>query len=1442
VFAVLDQVELGEIFVADGKNLNLETISEQLFGIQTTLNNTLFRIISISSALYFQRPTDLGLQALLTDSIDSMSRTIQTSRYTYSSSNSILSFEAFVSMHVSGSTLLVLFRTGSTLQIHYNFSISVQPSAYISEQVQDFTWTTANQTVLSKQFRFWPQSISNDFAYVIMTLPWNITAHPKLQNILAKRGAICLYFSRNSTSSGNVCFLEAVHLSNVSCKCTEFGHIVAVYNDTIDNVPDVVTQLSIDDNPISKICSMQTIPPLIVRLLDNSGFIVTTIESNVSVTLISEQSQYQNITLTKQPVYRTTSGFLNISDLRVDKIGTYRLQVQLLEPLLSIQTKEFDIIFGPSAAIKILRWPSYSISGEHMTEYPIIAVTDAGENVITDVVFLISLSAAFGINMNGKTLEETNLGIASFATFIIYTEGIHNMTFTEEREFHSISRVLIVHSGAPKYLNSKTVQSKPAVTGGIPFLVQPSLVFLDVGNNTATSTQESVTCFILSSQANVSAATLLGNTSVAAVMGVVQFRDLAIDISGVYVLKFFARNNLSAESEPISVKVGFGHALKLNQRPLDVSGGNLFPLNVTVIIVDRGSNMVVNNDTVVIAHLFQGGQARALGGSTAVHSLQGKASFIDLFVNVSGLGYFIQFTALDLVTVLSPTFSVTIGPAHMLQLVSAPNTSFGGLPFEKSVVVYAEDKGGNKLNARNATISLNQSNLELEPALLKFTGNRLATIMDGIAVFDDLILFMAGSNSLSVSVDNQVVFFIVQVFESSLAYLDFFGLSVIQKAGQSFSFCIVATDKGQNGLSNISVSLAFFPSFRSSTSVYIHSISTSIMGKACFEDVKLNISGNIVLHAYALSNQHVVETNVTIYVDHASLSSLILLHPIAYASTNELIQPAPLIVALQDMFGNVLVSFVGEVTVNLQVFHDAVIPKAHAFLNGIVSSSVAHGLASFDISINASGIYSLLFSCNGSINMTSEKITVFQDGISSIQIIRNPTNSTAGLNLKSQPAIVVFDKHLRVHSGSFKVTAELVSISGEGVLFGDKEALHVNGNASFTNLFIDKIGLYKLQFKFGTFVALSKLFEIVPGTPTSLSVLVQPTKTLNALDFFSVAVKITDFVGNMVPIVQMVNISSSTNKSRLIGLAFVVSVNGVATFKDLAIIDTGSLSLIFTSTNVSPVESHTFEVFSGKLKLIQYYEQPDSASCGIPWSHELSVIMLDIGGNLFERGINISAIVHSFFGDLMFNSSKNIIASQTTYSSTGHARFVGLRSIHIGRNILSFHADGIVNVSNPFNVTVGPAHTIIILQQPSSGSGGIPLLTQPILRIVDACNNSISGPLLIEVEARCDAKNSSAILRLGIYHVSDVSFEDLTLNISCSHSFLLFTCVACGFNYSNITSRSTFFDVRIGTLRYIEFSEAPAVQKVSGQVFILPVVLLFDAGFNQLLNSGHLLH
>ena len=232
--------------------------------------------------------------------------------------------------------------------------------------------------------------------------------------------------------------------------------------------------------------------------------------------------------------------------------------------------------------------------------------------------------------------------------------------------------------------------------GGQPFRNQPSMVLLDVGNNTAIFASEVVTCSILSAQGNISTASLLGNTSIAAVSGIVLFRDLGIDRTGVYILRFSVPNILSVVSGSVSVDVGSGCALKLDQRPLSISGGDAFPLNITVSIIDRGANLVVNDRTNIKAHLFQDGQDRILGGGNTVQSMLGVALFIDLFVNASGLGYFIQFTAPDLMAVLSPTFSVTVGPAHTLQLVSAPNTNYVGLPFDGSVVIYAEDKGGNK--------------------------------------------------------------------------------------------------------------------------------------------------------------------------------------------------------------------------------------------------------------------------------------------------------------------------------------------------------------------------------------------------------------------------------------------------------------------------------------------------------------------------------------------------------------------------------------------------------------------------------------------------------------------------------------------------------------------------------------------------------------------------
>jgi hypothetical protein len=853
---------------------------------------------------------------------------------------------------------------------------------------------------------------------------------------------------------------------------------------------------------------------------------------------------------------------------------------------------------------------------------------------------------------------------------------------------------------------------------------------------------------------------------------------------------------------------------------------------VSVTIVDKGSNLVESDERNITAHLFQDGQARMLGGATTIRPVRGIALFTDLVVRASGFNYFIQFTALHLVTVMSPTFSVTIGPAYILRLLSAPNTSFGGVPFETSVVVYAEDEGGNSLNTGNATINLNQSSLGTDVSLIRFTGNRWAAVTQGVASFENLTLFTAGHYTLLVAIDDQQIFVPITVSPSFLFSLDFVNLSPTQLVGVSFSFCIRATDLGANNLIGVSVSVLFVHSFGVANMSLSNEL-TNIEGEACFGDVRLIVSGSVVIAAHAALSA--ISKNVSIYFKTAPLHSLDLLNPIAYASIGEVLQPAPLVVALRDVFGNQLLSYIGNVTIALVEFHASMLSKSTAVLSGNGASSVANGLAHFNVSINASGIYSLMFSVEN-VNMSSSKFTVVQDGITSLQIIRHPENSTGGLILSSQPIVVLFDKLARVHAGTFRLEVQLIRVNGKGVLSGNTSATYFNGSANFTDLTIDLVGLYQLQFLFGSFVAISPIFEILPGAASYISLVAQPTKYIASLDLFTVIVKITDFVGNVVPVTQGVNISSRTTK--IIGNNFVFAVKGFASFIDIKIMKTGTVTLLFTSSNFSDTESDPFEIVSGSLKFIEYEERHDAVFCGIQWSHQPYLKLIDVGGNTFERSVNISLNVHSFTNSSVFDESKNIIYSETVHTNTGFARFLGVRSNYLGANILSFKSGGVLSVSNSFHVIVGPAHSVFLLQQPSSGIGGLPLATQPHLRVVDACNNSLLIPVIIQVEVQCESLNRSTLVSYGTYNVSEIHFESISLSFACPNSFLLFTCVACGLNGSNISSQSIFFDVRVGTLKYIQQSGKTQFKIAGGDTFALPTAILFDAGFNQLLQSG----
>jgi hypothetical protein len=65
------------------------------------------------------------------------------------------------------------------------------------------------------------------------------------------------------------------------------------------------------------------------------------------------------------------------------------------------------------------------------------------------------------------------------------------------------------------------------------------------------------------------------------------------------------------------------------------------------------------------------------------------------------------------------------------------------------------------------------------------------------------------------------------------------------------------------------------------------------------------------------------------------------------------------------------------------------------------------------------------------------------------------------------------------------------------------DVFEVFEEAFLMNPKIDKVGLYQLKFTFGSFDALSPIFEIRHGIPSNMSLVAQPAKLLSSLEVFS---------------------------------------------------------------------------------------------------------------------------------------------------------------------------------------------------------------------------------------------------------------------------------------------------------------------------------------------------
>src|SRR5262249_32318004 len=158
--------------------------------------------------------------------------------------------------------------------------------------------------------------------------------------------------------------------------------------------------------------------------------------------------------------------------------------------------------------------------------------------------------------------------------------------------------------------------------------------------NVVTTDTSSVTVAI---GTNPGGGTLSGTTTVAAVAGVATFSNLSINKSGVgYTLTAADGSLTGATSNPFTITAEPPTHLALPPQP--TAGGALSPLS-TLEVLAAFSNIVTTNTSSVTVAIGTNPGGGTLSGTTTVAAVAGVATFSNLSLNKSGVGY--TLTAVD---------------------------------------------------------------------------------------------------------------------------------------------------------------------------------------------------------------------------------------------------------------------------------------------------------------------------------------------------------------------------------------------------------------------------------------------------------------------------------------------------------------------------------------------------------------------------------------------------------------------------------------------------------------------------------------------------------------------------------------------------------------------------------------------------------------------------
>uniref|UniRef100_Q021V3 Ig domain protein, group 1 domain protein n=1 Tax=Solibacter usitatus (strain Ellin6076) TaxID=234267 RepID=Q021V3_SOLUE len=975
---------------------------------------------------------------------------------------------------------------------------------------------------------------------------------------------------------------------------------------SLTNTTGSVGHVAFQGQPSNTPANAAITPPVTVLVTDAGGNAV----ANASVTIaVQGGTPALGGTLT---AHTNTSGIATFADLSITVTGTYRLeavssgksdlsnefQISVATSAVVIAVFEGD---GQTAAVGTPYGGPLKARVEDPFHNPIAnasvtftapasgaSVTFSGETTVTSGADGVAISPAMTANSQAGTFQvaATTAGVSAPFNLTNVAGSANKLAFVQQP---------VDTAAGATITPAVTVQLQDSTgnavhTAGTEVTLQPNAAVRRLKQLSGTATE--------STDAN----------------GLATFANLSISQAGNYTLQANATGLSSATSHAFKITAGTAAKIEATggtQQSTAVQTPFAQALEATV---RDANNNPVTGVTVTFSAPASGASA-TLSATSAVTDANGRAT-VTATANSTAGSYSV--TAASAGASGNAAFALTnfSGAVGQIVFVQHPSDSPAGAVISPPVAVRVTDAASNPVSGAAITIDVQGAAAPLGGTLTVHTDAL------GVATFADLSIRAAGSYQLiAVNGSTSAVSNPFQVSalttESSAAISVFEGDGQSAAAGATYGGPLKAKvqDPFGNPLAGIAVTFAAPASGASVTFAGATTVNSGADGVAVSPAMTANSqTGAFQVTATIPSSTTPASFHLTNIP--GSANKLAFVQQPSDAASGATISPS-VTVQVRDSSGNAVH------TAGVPVALQASVAAQRQLAGSTSQNTDANGLATFaDLVISRAGSYTLQAVSSGLASATSNTFKISAGTPTSVAATGGTPQSAVVQTVFGVPLqVTVTDTSGNPISGvTVTFTAPATGASGS---FGGQStisaATDAQGNATAVITANGNPGSYGVTAS-STAVTGSAVFALtnLPPAASALAFVQQPGNTPAGQAIAPpITVQVVDSSGHAVSVSGVpIVMSLATGTGALSGgLVQLTAANGIATFGDLRISQTGSKQLRATGLQQLPADSNTFTITTGPPANIAVYNgSPQFTTVGQAFPEPLQVRVTDALG------------------------------------------------------------------------------------------------------------------------------------------------------------------------------------------------------------------------------------